>query len=668
LKNIFDAMSVKKRFFLIGIVFISFSVYQIISDSFSKLYILQQASQQQYESLIFIKDINAFINNVQKTRGLTNIYLNHAQIDVKLILKKSANLQIQLNSLMKKYKVHTNSDLHSELSLIQDELKLITKNISIFTAETIFYKYTLVVERLMSIIDLASQRVNISNTSNTTSQLLLELLIKELPFVIENLGNARGIMAGNLSMTNIETKNRNVSFFNKLISLDMKKVNIRLQTISKFNHNLTDKIKETIFILEQNSDEFIKLLTSQVKEKKALDSYDFYLYSTQIINQYIHIYNYLFEIMQEEIAQNNQKQQIEVYTKISIEILALILTLVLFIHFYRSSLEYIERIQKAEKAKSSFLSNMSHEIRTPLNAIVGFIKILQEDKHTPKERDKYLGIVQESTKQLLFIINDILDFSKIEDNKLKIEQTSFNLEKEFLAITDLFLANAKNKDITLTLDISDDLPKYIKSDHFRLKQIISNLLSNSIKFTQEGGFVKLIAKKKNNKLHICVQDNGMGIAKEKQENIFKTFSQADESTTRKFGGTGLGLAICYKLVELLGSKLELESQENVGSKFFFNLDIVPCYENEPQESTPLLEQKYEGRILLVEDNPTNQFLMEVTFGKLDLEVILANDGQEAIEKFKQDKFKIIFMDENMPNKNGIEATKEIRAMEKEKKP
>jgi len=321
-----------------------------------------------------------------------------------------------------------------------------------------------------------------------------------------------------------------------------------------------------------------------------------------------------------------------------------------------------EYAEKADKSKSEFLANMSHEIRTPLNAIVGFIDILKT-RSKDEESSQYLNIVKSSSQTLLNTIEDILDFSKIESGKLDIEKIDFDIKKEFVAVTYLFDAKCKEKDIKLIKKIDESLPDYLKSDPHRIKQVISNLLSNAIKFTDFSKVIVVSISYENSYLNISVKDEGKGIAEDKQEKIFTPFGQEDSSTTRKFGGTGLGLSISSELVKLLGGKLQVISELGVGSEFYFSIPVEIIQEiksdNVPDDKVQLF-----GNILLVEDNKTNQILMKIIIEEFGLEYDIANDGLQAIEKFKKNKYNAILMDENMPIMNGIEATKEILGIEK----
>ena len=324
------------------------------------------------------------------------------------------------------------------------------------------------------------------------------------------------------------------------------------------------------------------------------------------------------------------------------------------------------RAKQASKSKSEFLANMSHEIRTPLNAILGFIDLLKE-REEDSEKLKYIATVQSSSNTLLGIINDILDFSKIESGNLSIEKVHFNVEEEFRTLVELFRAKASEKSLNLQLIMDDNMPAALYSDPLRIKQVIANLLSNALKFTPRNGKVKLNISYKNEKLLVSVSDTGIGVPKDKQKHIFKAFSQAESSTTRKYGGTGLGLTISSRLISMLGGKLKLESEEGKGSTFSFSIDVqVGKYKKFIQEKTRDLSAIENKHILLVEDNKANQMYMSLILKKFKLQYTIANDGLEAVSCFKEHSYDLILMDENMPNLNGIEATKQILAFEKEK--
>jgi len=449
-----------------------------------------------------------------------------------------------------------------------------------------------------------------------------------------------------------------------------------------------------------------------------------------------------------------------------------------------------EDAEAANRAKSSFLANMSHEIRTPLNAILGFIDILQEQESDP-EKSKYISTIKKSGGSLVEIINDILDFAKVESGKLSVEKIPMKAHEEFDNIGSLFFGKAEEMGLEFHLYIDPALPRCIVSDPLRIRQVVTNLLSNAMKFSSSGGKVYLDIKYDSfdKTIFVRVKDGGIGIAPENQGKVFEAFSQAEDSTTREFGGTGLGLAISARLVELMGGKIELKSELGAGSEFFFTLPADDCEEEHGFDTIPKLHElkvgmfcpkenaayskvleeylhsfgmerllhpnsideidvnkvplliisscfftidevkellakgytiimikmsltenysdvfkgriividppftpssiydalvnlyverksvevsysdmdaELQGHILVAEDQEANQYLMSVILKRLNLEFSFANDGLEAVKMFENGKYDLIFMDENMPNMNGTEATREIIRIEKEK--
>jgi len=331
----------------------------------------------------------------------------------------------------------------------------------------------------------------------------------------------------------------------------------------------------------------------------------------------------------------------------------------------------MKKANDANRSKSEFLANMSHEIRTPLNAIMGFIDLLKDDETSPQKL-KFLQIIDKSSNSLLEIINDILDFSKIESNQVDLEFRDFNTADEFSSIGELFKARANEKNINLLVNISDNMPKYLHSDILRIKQVIINLLSNAIKFTPKYKNVYLNIEYQEKRLDVNIRDEGIGIASNKLETIFEAFVQADTSTTREYGGTGLGLSIGHKLIGLLGGELKVRSKLKLGSEFYFSIPVKDVIYEEKTVSKAEEKEYLEGHILLVEDNKANLMFMKVVLKKMGFTFDIAINGLEAVHKFpkvtcdnNKTKYDAILMDENMPNMNGIEATKIILEMEKE---
>ena len=329
-----------------------------------------------------------------------------------------------------------------------------------------------------------------------------------------------------------------------------------------------------------------------------------------------------------------------------------------------------QELLRAQKAKERFMANMSHEIRTPINGIAGLMTLIAETNLT-EEQKKYFNAIKTSTDNLKVIINDILDISVIESGKLKFEKIGFNIRHQLQSIIEPFLHQAKEKNIYIQYDVSDDVNTIVLGDPVRLYQILINLISNALKFTDKGGIQvnASYSKKEGNQLIATfeVVDTGIGIAQEKLKTIFESFSQTDESVTRKYGGTGLGLAICKQLVELQDGTIDVSSSEGIGTTFTFS---IPYQEGEHKDLIVEKEQSKESKkeytslesvnILLVEDNDINRMYAANILKKWDCQFDTAENGYIATEKLKKIQYDLILMDVQMPVMDGIEATKIIR--------
>lgn len=332
-----------------------------------------------------------------------------------------------------------------------------------------------------------------------------------------------------------------------------------------------------------------------------------------------------------------------------------------------------EKAEKASLAKAQFLSTITHELRTPLYAVTGLTHLLLEENPKPEQKE-HLNSLKFSGEYLLSLINNILDLNKLEANKVEIEKTDFDLKKRINEVLIALKKTADDKKNQLHLEYDESIPSKLLGDPLKLSQILINLIGNSLKFTQNGDVFIRIKKMKeiNNRvlLHFEIEDNGVGISKKKQKSIFESFSQASLQINRKFGGTGLGLAIVKNLLELMGSKIQLESQLGKGSKFWFDLNLTISEEysetKDPRNQAGLLDftALENKKVLVVEDNKINQMITKKILEKNKMICDVADNGMDAVKLVQEKDYDIVLMDIHMPGISGIEATQEIRKFNK----
>ena len=331
---------------------------------------------------------------------------------------------------------------------------------------------------------------------------------------------------------------------------------------------------------------------------------------------------------------------------------------------FRDLLRLRAEAEAANVAKSDFLATVSHEIRTPLNGVLGMAQLLSRSDLNAAQRGQ-LGVISDSGQALLGVLNGILDLSKIESGKIELEAHGFDLEATVAAASAAFAPVAAEKGLALTVAVAPELKGTWRGDGARIRQVLSNLLSNALKFTVAGA-VRLEVGPVAEGVAFRVADTGIGIPADKLGAVFEKFTQADSSTTRQFGGTGLGLAICERFVVLMGGRIAVESRVGVGSTFSFVLPLEresgarPTAHSAPEATADARTI----RILAAEDNATNQLILSALLGSLGVDLTLVDDGEAAVEAFAAAAFDVVLMDVQMPRMDGLAATAAIRGRER----
>ena len=730
-------LSIKLKLFLLMILPILGMIYFAYINIDIK-YQKMQESTNIHKITILNTKISLFIHQLQKERGLSSGFISSKG---KKFKDKLSAQQTITDKQLKKLKQYLNYfNIISEdkkFQIFKKELSSMVEKLYITRAKikSLSLQYEEVIEHY-SRINTALLKF-IYGTSKYTSNIDISRTIlsySNFLFAKEKMGIQRALITKILIDKKISEENRKklyslISFRKTYLNLflELSDNNIKRfysstykkelsQEIEKIENNLlslhseydtkssywfekiTQKIEIQNIVANTLSEKLIDLSTSQ-KNDAYKNMVIYTLLALFILTITLYIVIFIFRNMSNNLkkikngiltiskTKTNEYKEIEIssdddFGAISSTLNNIVKELTIKDEQNRQINEDIKAAEKkavaSAKAKSEFLANMSHEIRTPLNAVLGFIELLKEETKGGKIAD-YVSIIDSSSKSLLKIIEDILDFSKIESGKLDIDKVDFNTKAEFEVITHLFDAKCSQKNISLTLNLNNSLPQIINSDPLRIKQVITNLLSNAVKFTNEGKNIYVDIDYKDKLLFVSVKDEGIGIAQEKQKHIFEAFGQEDSSTTRKFGGTGLGLSISSELIRLLGGKLNVKSEIGNGSEFYFSIPVTLGKELKLELKDNNKITFTNKKILLVEDNKANQTFMKIVLKKMGLTFDIANDGLEAIERYKlynthdikenslsidKNCYDAILMDENMPNMNGIEAAKQILKYEK----
>ena len=447
------------------------------------------------------------------------------------------------------------------------------------------------------------------------------------------------------------------------------------KSFDEFKRLLQQKIYVTRDILEESNTAVVaKAKLTGDRNKNLIDSIYIAASDIQILAEK--------ELQQTIIENSAVSDQVLVISR-SLTIFALItilLSATLIIRHLKQNAQLIAALEQAKikadiagNIKEQFLANMSHEIRTPLNSIIGFSNLAHKTKLDGDQRE-YINFIKSSSENLLYIINDILDFSKLEAGKLQISKAPFNLKAICHFIEMLFQVQLNDKKIHFAYQIDEQIPLNLTGDDDRLKQILTNLVSNAIKFTGTGGNISLRltqVKREDETVYIqfVVKDTGIGIPEEKLKTIFERFEQADSATTRKYGGTGLGLSIVKQLAALQNGTVEVHSTINKGSEFIvtipYSVNMLADKDQDNKEAISVIKKfNREARVLIAEDNSMNQLLLKFMFRNWGIHITLARDGKEAIDLMEKNGYDLVLLDIQMPNIDGYGVAKWIRETKK----
>ncbi|PWL29847.1 ATP-binding protein [uncultured Roseivirga sp.] len=453
-------------------------------------------------------------------------------------------------------------------------------------------------------------------------------------------------------------------FFGKLLSRKKKDTTQVPKESSRIRQEILDELVQARTASEQQDKEFKRKLSSLNEEAAELQDEIVYLINEL---QLIELDNDNQKVAKAELMAKDTNQEIVVFSTLTS--LLLVITIITQVNYLARNKKYQNALRSSKRnaedlahAKERFLANMSHEIRTPMNAIAGFTNQLLKSDMSPEQKDQ-LEVVKNSSDHLIHLLNDILDLSKLQANKVTLEKEIFDVKSTLFEVIRIFEDKASAKGIKLKTEF-ESVPKYVNGDPHRLRQMMTNLVSNAIKYTDEGSItLSASIHEKSGKdvtLRLAVKDTGLGIAKEKQKRIFEEFEQANSSDQRQ--GTGLGLAITNMLTNLHKGTIEMESEEGVGTEISLYIPYQigkldkTVDKNKPEEEIKLSDLK----ILIADDEPFNLKLLEAVFKHHEVELISANDGTQALEALKNEKFDIAILDVKMPGYSGFEIVEKIR--------
>lgn len=668
-------------------------IYQAISALNTNI----EFAEKEQHGVLYHKELMDLLISMQKLRGLTNIYQNG---DTSV---KAAILKQNKDAIERIKKIDTADMVHGEgLALHQEWQDIKAAFPDLFEehrpvrhqdAEKEFAAHTAIIQTLVNFMEQVVDHSNVTADQQLDSNFLAEISFNTIPQITETLGQMRGLASGNLALGNYPPAKWSQPEIEKLQSLHhnlnlldeiMRNKLIRAQQLNASTGRFLVQYNMDI---KPKLDHFQQLYKRMVfQHETSWSSQSLFNQATDLIQQYNVFYDHaadeLFNVLEQRQNGYSAKQNLVLSASLS----GFFGFVALFIFLLRSltRTEHAERdarharktAEQAAAAKSDFLANMSHELRTPMNGVLGMAHLLADTNLNAEQRE-YVATINGSGENLLMLLNDILDFSKIEAGALMLEHIAYDPKHAITGTVNLLRPQADKKHIELQLECETDVPAYIWGDPGRVRQIITNLLGNAIKFTEQG-YVRLTARLQEqhngNWLHISVEDTGIGMAANKIDSMFEKFTQADASITRKFGGTGLGLAITKQLVTLMGGHIHVESVEGKGSTFWF---VIPCKnaseaDVHEQSDVKAIQSRIrenrrpiaEVKVLLVEDYAVNQVFAEKLLRKFGVRHIdIAETGVQALLKYRTNTYDMIFMDCQMPEMDGYQATEKLRQLE-----
>lgn len=664
-------------------------VYQAVSGLNSDI----NFTKREQQGIVYHEEMIDLLISLQKLRDITNIEMHSKRFDENTIKSQ------QKDALSWIAKVEAADKLYGKQLGVQEDWSNIKNSFNHILeehgpgehkdADFEFAAHTKIINDFIAFMETVVDKSNLNTDPDPDSNLIADVLYNLTPETLEILAEMRGFASGYLAES--PKKWTNVDFeklrklYNQLQMLDGLIEN-RLIRSTQIIPKSQRFVEYHQTIIHPQIEEFMVRYQEMILNRKTnWSSQTLFDDATKIIESYDVLYDQMINGFSNVLEKRQENYAIKQNVVLLSCTLGLLGFVALFIFLFRS-LTKTERAEhnarhakrtaeQAAAAKSDFLANMSHELRTPMNGVLGMAHLLA-DTELNEEQKQYVSTINGSGENLLILLNDILDFSKIEAGALALENIAYNLKEDINGAINLLRPQADKKAIDLQVECEPEVPDYVWGDPGRIRQIIINLVGNSIKFT-EGGYVRLTARLQErdtgSHLHISIEDTGVGIPADKLDKIFDKFTQADASVTRKFGGTGLGLAITRQLIALMHGQIGVESVEGKGSTFWF---VIPCKAASEKDLNTASENKVthintknlrplaEAKILLVEDYEVNQVFAEKLlrkFGATQIEI--AENGNEAITKYRTGTYDMIFMDCQMPELDGYQATGKIRLIE-----